>query len=72
MVHCWLVSQGREQPLGVDVCHQLQEDSVNIKQPQACRTGFQARAAWRLAITGNQTALTVMTVPSLQAGQSLD
>lgn len=65
MLHGWLVSQGWEQPLGVDVCHQLLEDSVNIKQPQACQTGFQARAAWRPVITSNQAALPVMTVPSL-------
>lgn len=36
------------------MCHQPHEGSVNIKQPQACQTGFQARAAWRPGLTGNQ------------------
>lgn len=47
------------------MCHQPHEGSVNIKQPQACQTGFQARAARRPELTAIKQALPAVTVLSL-------
>lgn len=50
------------------MCHQPHESSVNIKQPQACQTGFQARAAWRPVLTSNQAGSACHDCPQPHSG----